>query len=90
MLRVQVVLAWPHRQQVRELSLEDGATVGDAVRLAGLPARDVAGYAVYGVAAQAGQRLRDGDRVELLRPLQADPKEARRRRAAGGAGARGR
>ncbi|WP_374014093.1 RnfH family protein [Pseudoxanthomonas koreensis] len=82
MLRVQVVAAWPHRHLQRELLLEEGATVADAVRLAGLAAAPVAGYAVFGIGAQPAQPLCDGDRVELLRPLQVDPKEARRRRAA--------
>jgi uncharacterized protein len=41
----------------------------------------VAGFSIFGVAAEPGAALRDGDRVELLRPLQADPKEARRQRA---------
>ncbi len=82
MLRVQVVLAWPHRCLQRELQLEQGATVADAVRLAALGHDDeVAGWAVFGVAVAPATLLRDGDRVELLRPLQADPKEARRRRA---------
>ena len=82
MLRVQVVLAWPHRCLERELVLEEGATVADAVRLAGLGHKEeVAGFAVFGVAAAASVPLRDGDRVELLRPLRMDPKEARRRRA---------
>ena len=83
MLRVQVVLAWPHRFVQRDLQLEPGATVADAVRQAGLghEAGVVAGHAVFGVAAEPATPLRDGDRVELLRPLQADPKEARRRRA---------
>jgi len=81
-LKVQVVLAWPHRFLQRELALEPGATVADAVRQAGLGHEgEVAGYAVFGVAAGPSTPLRDGDRVELLRPLQADPKESRRRRA---------
>ncbi|MGO4781918.1 RnfH family protein, partial [Lysobacter sp. 2RAB21] len=42
----------------------------------------ITGYAVFGVKAAADTRLRDGDRVELLRALQIDPKDARRRRAA--------
>ena len=37
--------------------------------------------AVFGVLADRSTVLREGDRVELLRPLQVDPKEARRRRA---------
>ena len=82
MLRVQVLIAWPHRFVQRDVLLEDGATLADAVRQAGLGCEsDVAGYAVFGVAAASDMHLRDGDRVELLRPLQADPKEARRRRA---------
>lgn len=82
-LRVQVVIAWPHRFLERALVLDAGATVADAVRAAALGHDgEVAGYAVFGVAAEASTPLRDGDRVELLRPLQADPKEARRRRAA--------
>lgn len=82
-LRVRVVLAWPHRFLERELVLDAGATVADAVRQAALgDDGEVAGYAVFGVAAEASTPLRDGDRVELLRPLQADPKDARRRRAA--------
>ena len=82
MPRVQVVLAWPHRCLERELVLEEGATGADSVRLAGLHhEEEVAGFAVFGVAAAVSVPLRDGDRVELLRPLRMDPKEARRRRA---------
>lgn len=81
-MRVQVVIAWPHRFQQRGLDLAPGATVADAVRLAALdPAGDITGYAVFGTVVQAQTLLREGDRVELLRPLQLDPKEARRRRA---------
>jgi putative ubiquitin-RnfH superfamily antitoxin RatB of RatAB toxin-antitoxin module len=39
------------------------------------------GVAIFGQAAQRTTPLRSGDRVELLRPLEADPKDARRRRA---------
>ena len=69
-------------RNARELVLEDGATVADALRLAALEAGgQVAGVAVFGVAVAPSTPLREGDRVELLRPLQLDPKEARRRRA---------
>jgi putative ubiquitin-RnfH superfamily antitoxin RatB of RatAB toxin-antitoxin module len=37
-------------------------------------------YAVFGLRVDGDALLRDGDRVELLRPLLADPKEARRQR----------
>jgi len=88
-MRVEVVIAWPHRFAQCWLELGDGATVADAVRAADLEGKDeVAGYAVFGVAAQPETRLREGDRVELLRPLLVDPKEARRRRAGAQRGGR--
>lgn len=81
-MRVQVVIAWPHRFEQRELQLAPGATVADAVAAAGLgPLDTLAGYAVFGAVVELHAPLQDGDRVELLRPLQLDPKEARRRRA---------
>jgi uncharacterized protein len=82
---VEVVMAWPRRHLARRLRLEEGATVADAVAAAGFDRAllaQVEGHAIHGLRVQPGERLRDGDRVELLRPLQLDPKEARRRRAA--------
>ena len=76
-----MVQAWPHRFVAVPLVLPEGATLADAVAASGLSLDGVAGYALHGVRAGTGVRLRDGDRVELLRPLAADPKEARRRRA---------
>jgi len=78
-LRVEVVEAWPGRHRRVELELEEGATVGDALRAARVTAARAVG--VHGRRVGAEQRLADGDRVELYRPLPADPKEARRRRA---------
>jgi hypothetical protein len=80
-LRVEVVLALPRRHLAAALRLVEGATVADALRAAGLPLEGVAGFAIFGERATPATPLRDGDRVELLRPLLADPKEARRRRA---------
>ena len=81
-MNIEVVLAWPRRAESVRLEMPLGATVGEAVAASGLPLEAVAAWAVHGVRAEPGTLLRDGDRVELLRPLQADPKEARRRRAA--------
>jgi putative ubiquitin-RnfH superfamily antitoxin RatB of RatAB toxin-antitoxin module len=66
--------------------LEEGATVDDAVRESGIAATlplttPPLSFAVFGRRATAATPLHDGDRVELLRPLVADPKEARRRRS---------
>jgi putative ubiquitin-RnfH superfamily antitoxin RatB of RatAB toxin-antitoxin module len=81
-VKVEVVLAWPRRCASIRLELPEGASVAVAVARSGLAAEGVVGAAVHGVRAEPTQVLRDGDRVELLRPLQADPKDARRRRAA--------
>lgn len=81
-LRVEVVLALPRRHVVAALRLQEGATVADALRAADLPPDGIVGYAIFGERVTTATPLRDGDRVEMLRPLLADPKEARRRRAA--------
>lgn len=84
-MRVEVVLAWPERYLRRELVLPNGCTVAEAMEAAALDARgESVAVAVHGVLARPQQLLHDGDRIELLRPLLADPKENRRRRARGG------
>ena len=65
------------------LSLPEGATVADALRESGVTTRhDTGAFAVgvWGVLVAPGDRVRDRDRVEIYRPLQVDPKEARRLR----------
>lgn len=85
LIRVSVVYADPQREIVRELEIAVDATVDDAIRASGvldeLPGFVPAAIGVFGnrVARNAG--LRDGDRIELYRPLRIDPKEARRLRA---------
>ena len=80
-IRVEVMRAWPRRHEATHLDLPEGATVADAVAAAGFTAGLEIATAVFGEAVSAAHPLRDGDRVELLRPLLIDPKEARRRRA---------
>ena len=80
-MRVSVLRAWPEAHECVELQLPDGATVADALQASALSCDGMAGFAVFGVRADASTRLHDGDRVELLRPLLVDPKQARRRRA---------
>lgn len=86
-MRVEVVLAWPRRHAARMLELADDACVADALAAAKplmpeLATVEIAAVAIHGQRAQLDTLLRDGDRVEVLRPLQIDPKQARRRRAA--------
>ncbi|MGI8559989.1 MAG: RnfH family protein [Luteimonas sp.] len=80
-MRIEVVRAWPRRHEAVVLALPAGATVADALAASGFALAGIEGYAVFGERVDGRAALRDGDRVELLRPLQADPKEARRRRA---------
>ncbi len=86
-LHVEVVLAMPQRQEVKTLRLTPGSSVADAIERAGFP-EHLAGYefdpenvGIFGHKTTLETVLRDGDRVELYRPLLADPKEVRRQRA---------
>jgi putative ubiquitin-RnfH superfamily antitoxin RatB of RatAB toxin-antitoxin module len=86
-LRVEVVYALAGTQQVVELRLRQGATAGEAVQLSGIASGGLR-FGIGGKEIPADRTLRDGDRIELLRPLAADPKDARRKRARAAAGQR--
>ncbi|SEL04714.1 hypothetical protein SAMN05428989_1312 [Pseudoxanthomonas sp. GM95] len=78
------MLAWSRRYQAVTVELPPGACVADALKAAAMDeAGQATGIAVFGVNATPQTLLHEGDRVELLRPLLIDPKDARRRRAAG-------
>ena len=87
MPRVEVVYAPAAAQRRYAVDLADGGTVREAIEQSGVLGeypqinlvRDRVG--VYGRLVALDDVLRDGDRVEILRPLVADPKAARRRRA---------
>jgi putative ubiquitin-RnfH superfamily antitoxin RatB of RatAB toxin-antitoxin module len=79
-VRITVLHALADRQAMVELDLEPGATAQAAVAASGLVG-DAAQLGIAGRRVQPGRLLEDGDRVEILRPLEADPHEARRLRA---------
>jgi len=87
MINVEVVYALPHEQALVRLKLPQGATVAEAVRASGItekhPEIDLARnkMGIFGKLTKADAVLRDRDRVEIYRPLIADPKEVRRKRA---------
>lgn len=89
-LRVEVAWATPERQLLLALEVPPGTTALGALERSGLadrvPGLDprTAALAVFGKVVGADRVLRDGDRVEVLRPLRADPKDVRRRLAAEG------
>lgn len=83
MIEVELVRAWPRRHEAVRVSLPDGARVVDALAAAGWSGdAEIVAFAIFGQRVDTATLLRGGDRVELLRPLVADPKDARRRRAA--------
>jgi uncharacterized protein len=87
LLKVEVVYALPEQQVVVELEVEEGTTVGDAIERSGIPGRfpeariGEGNVGVFGRPVELDAPVRDGDRVEIYRPLIADPKQARRERA---------
>ncbi|TPG64265.1 RnfH family protein [Ewingella americana] len=84
---VEVVYALPERQYLRTVKLESGSTVEQAIMASGLLElrKDIDlksnKVGVYSRPVKLTDILDDGDRIEIYRPLIADPKELRRLRA---------
>ncbi len=89
-IQVQVCYAQASKQDLVELVVPQGTTVQDALERSGLLARypeiDLRKnkFGVFAKLAKLDTPLRDKDRVEIYRPLIADPKEVRKQRAAEG------
>jgi hypothetical protein len=89
-IHVEVVYALANRQKVVPMHLPEGITVREAIERSGLlaefPEIDLAKnkLGIWNKLAKPDAVLRDKDRVEIYRPLIADPKEVRRQRAAEG------
>jgi putative ubiquitin-RnfH superfamily antitoxin RatB of RatAB toxin-antitoxin module len=86
-VRVQVCFARPQLQVLRDLVVPVDASLEDAIRQSGLlsevPEIDLANcrVGVYGKLKSLDAPVREHDRIEIYRPLLADPKESRRKRA---------
>ena len=86
-MRGEVVFALPDRQLLETITVDEGASVADALRLSGIEERfpdvslDELQVGIWGKPVERTQALRDGDRVEVYRPLEMDPREARRLKA---------
>jgi putative ubiquitin-RnfH superfamily antitoxin RatB of RatAB toxin-antitoxin module len=89
-IAVEVAYALPDRQVILVVDVVPGATLEDAIRGSGIleqyPDIDLAvnKVGVFGKLGKLGDVLHAGDRVEIYRPLIADPKQVRRQRAAAG------
>lgn len=88
-MRVEIVFALSDRQVLRCIEVEEGASVAEVIRRSGIerqfPDAGIDGLqaGVWGRPVERAHVLRAGDRVELYRPLEIDPKEARRLKARG-------
>jgi putative ubiquitin-RnfH superfamily antitoxin RatB of RatAB toxin-antitoxin module len=86
-ITVEVVYALPAQQPLLRVRLDEGATVADAIRASGIldafPEIDLARnkIGIFSKLVKPDEKVRDKDRVEIYRPLIADPKEVRRKRA---------
>ena len=86
-ISVEVVYALPERQYLRRIKLPEGANVEQAIQQSGLLALrteiDLAKnkVGIYSRTVKLSDTVHEGDRVEIYRPLLADPKELRRLRA---------
>ena len=86
-ISVELVFALPEKQVLRPITLAEGSTVADVIATADLAGEfpgvdfDNAQAGIWGRPVDRDRVVRNGDRVELYRPLRADPREARRLKA---------
>jgi uncharacterized protein len=84
---VEVAYALPHRAVIKTFRLPSTATIADALAVARRDPEfcgvdwERAAVGIFGMPSTRERGLRDGDRIEIYRPLAVDPKAARRARA---------
>jgi len=87
MIQIEVAYANPDKQIIRVASVASGTTVAEAIELTAIKDEfpgieiDPGGVGIFSRKVPMEHVLRAGDRVEIYRPLIADPKEVRRERA---------
>jgi putative ubiquitin-RnfH superfamily antitoxin RatB of RatAB toxin-antitoxin module len=89
-INIEVAYATPEKQVIRAVNVDAGTTIGAAIVQSGIMMDfldlelEEAKVGIFGKIATMTTVLSEGDRVEIYRPLIADPKEVRRKRAAEG------
>jgi putative ubiquitin-RnfH superfamily antitoxin RatB of RatAB toxin-antitoxin module len=87
-INVEVAYALPQKQALLALTVDAGTTVLQAAQQSGVVEQfegvdlENAKFGIFGKVVSPTQVLNEGDRVEIYRPLIADPKEVRKARAA--------
>jgi len=86
-MRIEVAYATPEKQKIIECEVEQGTSTADVIKQSKIiqyfPEIDLENcdLGVFGKVIASNYELIDGDRIEIYRPLLADPKEVRRQRA---------
>lgn len=86
-IRVEVAYAAPDRQVIKNVELDSGSTIESAIRLSGILSEfpeihlGHQGVGVFSKPRALTDEVRDGERIEIYRPLLIDPKESRRLKA---------
>lgn len=86
-IRIEVAFATPDRQELIVIDVEENTTAAEAVEMSGILEyfegvdRHSLRLGIWGREVNEGHVVKAGDRVELYRPLQIDPMDARRQRA---------
>ena len=87
MIQVEVIYALPHEQKLLKVDVPQGTTLEDAIKISGIqnkyPDIDLSSnkVGIFSKLSKLDVVVRDKDRIEIYRPLIADPKEVRRKRA---------
>ena len=87
---IEIAYATPAKQLILECEIETGTPAREVIKSSGITRHfpeidpDSCDIGVFGKAIAADYELQNGDRIEIYRPLIADPKEVRRQRAAQG------
>lgn len=87
MINVEVVYAKPDKQTLLTVSLSENCTVAEAILQSGILTQfselnlETLAVGIFSTPCALDRIVKNGDRIEIYRPLQHDPKEARRQRA---------
>lgn len=87
MIQVEVIYALPHEQKLLKVEVPQGTTLEGAIEISGIlnkyPDIDLSSnkVGIFSKLSKLDVVVRDKDRIEIFRPLIADPKEVRRKRA---------
>ena len=89
-IQIEICYALPDQQKLLQLTFSEGTTAQQAVSKSGIQKMfpeiemDHLKLAIFSAIIENDYPLKEGDRIEILRPLLADPKEVRKKRAAAG------